>query len=133
MIKAPGFAAVPEGLERQKARHPGWRAFWGPNNPPLRRARSRRRRRKGVGGTAVAALVRNDDGNGSNDPHGGGADNQSTIADILRGFYAGGLTRGQRAIRGESRRTNHRCHRKRGNNILKTVHRLPPLSDAGYL
>ncbi len=119
--------------EQQKARHQRWRAFRVPKKVRLRRSGRSGRRREGVGRAAVAALIRDDNGNGGHNSCGAGADDQRTIADLLRGLDTRRLARNQGMISGESRRTNHRCHRHRGNNILKTVHRLPPLSNGGIL
>src|SRR5689334_11374577 len=99
----------------------------------LRRGTRGGRRREGIGRAAVTALVGNDDSNSRDNSCSARTNDQRTLADLLRRLDARGLTRNQGAISGESRRTKQSCHRHCGNNILKTVHRLPPLFNGGIL
>ena len=55
-------------------------------------------------------------------------DDQRAGSDLKLGLVdASGLARRQRHVGGESRRTNHRRYRNRGNNTFKTEHRLSPV------
>src|SRR5215831_21036433 len=88
------------------------------------------RRRESIGRTAVVVVVlaRNHDRDARNNGSSGRADDERAGSNVKLGLVdASGLARSKGHVGGESRSTNHRRHRNRSNNTLKTKHRLSPV------
>ena len=133
MVKERAIQGVP--ARYQKARHRLMAGFRFLNGTVLYEPASGRGGRsaggrEGTGRAAivVGAVVRNHDRNRGDDGGSARADDQRAGPDIKLGFVnAGGLARRQGHVSGESRRTNHRRYRNRGNNTFNTKHRLSPV------